>query len=86
MRGKGHRRWSWAGRRATGQSRCSARGRCCRGWWRSSRRSECSDPYHSGAPGLCTVTEDGEEGEERQRCSVTDASDEMFCANFVIKK
>lgn len=88
VRGKGHRRWSWAGRRATGRSRCSARGRCCRGWWRSSRRSECSDPYHSGAPGLCTVTEDGEEGEgeERQRCSVTDASDEMFCANFAIKK
>lgn len=69
VRGKGHRRWSWAGRRAMGRSRCSARGRCCRGWWRSSHRSGCSDPSHSGAPGLCTVTEDGEdgEGEERQR-------------------
>lgn len=50
------RRWSWAGRRATAPSRCSARGRCCTGWWMWSRRSGCSDPCCSAAPGWCTVT------------------------------
>lgn len=58
MRERGHRRWSWAGRRVMGRSRCSVHGRCCRGWWRSSRRSGWFDPCCSGAPGLYTVTGD----------------------------
>lgn len=55
--GTGRQRWSWAGRRVTGRSRCSERGRCCTGWWRSSC-SGCS-PCCSGVPGLCTVTVGG---------------------------
>lgn len=55
MTGTGRRRWSWAGRRATGRSRCSERARCYRGWWRSNR---CSAPCCSGAPGSCTATKE----------------------------
>lgn len=42
-RARGRRRWSWAGRRARGPSRCSARAPCCTGWWRRSR-SESAGP------------------------------------------
>lgn len=67
MRERGHQRWSWAGRRVTGLSRCSVRGRCCRGWWRSSRRSGCFDPCCSAAPGLYTATGDKMEGKGGER-------------------
>lgn len=64
MREKGHQRWSWAGHRVMGLSRCSVRGRCCRGWWRLSPHSECSGPCCSGAPGLYTATGHKMEGRE----------------------
>lgn len=51
---RGHRRWSWAARRARAPWRCSARGLCYRDWWTRSR-SESAGPCCSRAPGSCTV-------------------------------